>query len=891
MKGERAAFKVGVKNALRNRRRTLFLLLLVAVPVALGVVVAGIVRATNLTPDQRVQVELGNAAARVWVGADRGDVLTWVRTAVEGLDPSVETVEFRETGLRSRQLGFARVSDVDITNPITKGMLLVLDGEPPTHDGEVALSPAVAERLDVGIGDEIDLSDLELGALRVVGLVSEPLASSDARLLLSPGALERADIDSGVSVLIGGDGADQIAQGLQDLWYGEGQQLFWPTPAVDPKPEALDEIPDDLYVFLTADQVAELVELAANTDSGETFGLLNERAWEMVYVYGRAPADSVDIYVESRSDLLRQSSFESNVPLLSTGAAAVLLIEVAFVAGAAFAAGTRRRLREIGLLGVNGASEGQVRVTVLGEGLAIAVAGSLVGALVGVVLFAVGRPLIQPRVSLTITGVGIELTDVLGPIVVALLSVAFAVWLPARTAGRVPVTAALQGRMPAAAPRRWTVPAGVAAAGLGAALMTVALGSVAADLANAFVALGCVLTVGGVALLASPILAGLTRLADRVPATGRLVVRDSGRHRTRASVAAAAIMVTLLGPVIGITLAAMAANQSLVNGLPEPTDQILLMNAEGPTFSDVRPITVEDVDAVTAILPTKSAAVFETIEMSVRTQEEADRDTAPQRVATVGLGSLPDRVAIATDDLLATIGDDRVSAAVRAGNIVVLGVEDDPTVIYFVGSERPAVEYAVPVLTREMPRVLVPPAAAAQYADQERRMMALIRLQRAPTSQELERLGSLRLSISRSFGSITGGSAYLILAGVTLGVVLIVIALVTAVSAAEVDEELRTIVAVGAPGSFRRRFLGLLTSYQTFIAALLALPLGLGLIKVFTAAHRAYYEGPFGEVDGSDMVFSWPQLAGIVIGIPVLVGVLTAVSVRSAPVIPPRRVT
>jgi hypothetical protein len=889
MRGRRAALKVGLKNAVRNRHRTIFLLLLVAVPVAVGTFVAGIARATNLTPEQRAQVELGAADARIY--ADPPGVLAWVTSTMEQIDPGIEFVEYRSAGLLFDDGTYFRVRDLDLSNPVTAEMLVVLDGQAPVKAGEVALSPAVATKLEVDIGDMVDLSDFGFGRLRVTGLVSEPLANGGSTLLLSPGALGRSEVDSGVNVLMRGDDADQDAQRLSELWYSEGQEQFWPEPAVDPKPDALADVPDEIYVFLTADEVDELLELAASVSSENSFTVLQERAWSMVYESGRAPGEQASLYVQTRSEVLSQGSAAENSSFLSAGAAAVLLIEVAFVTGAAFAAGTRRRLREIGLLGVNGASEKQVRVTVLGEGLGIALAGSLAGALFGVVLFVVGRPLIQPHVSKVITGVGIGVTDLLGPVLVAMVSVALAVWIPSRTAGRIPVTAALQGRMPATAPRKWTVPVGLASAVFGAALVTVATGSIAADIANAFVGLGSVLIVGGVALLASPILAGLTQLADRVPATGRLVVRDSGRHRTRASVAVAAIMVTLLGPMIGITVAAMTTQQNLVYGLPEPEDQIVLSGSYAAELGDLKSITPEDLRSVAAIVPVRSAALFDTIGVSVRTKEMVEIETGELHRATLSCGDLPNRVAVASYDLLETIGDDRVASSIDGGDIVVLGVEDKPTVVYLRGDELPAIEYAVPVLKGDMPRILVPEAVARQYDDAGRRTMALVRLQRPLTQDELTELSSRRFSLTRHLGSLTAGAAYAIIAGVALIVVLIVIALVTAVSAAEVDEELRTIVAVGAPGSFRRRFLGLLTGYQTLIAALLALPLGLGLIKVFTAAHQAYYQGPFGEVSGSDIVFSWPELASIVLGMPALVGILTALSVRSAPVTPPRRVT
>jgi hypothetical protein len=117
------------------------------------------------------------------------------------------------------------------------------------------------------------------------------------------------------------------------------------------------------------------------------------------------------------------------------------------------------------------------------------------------------------------------------------------------------------------------------------------------------------------------------------------------------------------------------------------------------------------------------------------------------------------------------------------------------------------------------------------------------------------------------------------------------VALVTAVSAAEVDHEVRTIVAVGAPGSIRRRFLGLLTGYQTLVAMALAVPLGLGLVWVFSSAASYISAGPFGVVDSSMVIVPGPWLLSFAVLLPSVIGLLTLASVRSAPVTPPRRAT
>ena len=890
MSGRRAAFKVAARNAAYNKKRTLFLVLLVAVPVALGVVVAGIVRASNFTPEENAQLQFGTADAQVHAYSQSGDVVDWIYVTTAEIDPGVAIVHFRQMRIHLEDYAFGLVTDIDLSDPLTEGMLVVLEGKPPTAAGEAAVSPSVAENMGLEVGDTAEFEDLDLGEFLIVGVVSEPIANSDSTILLSPGALKGSGTELGTTFLLGGEGAEQAALRLQDLWRSEGRQSFWPEPAVDPKPAELELLEDEVYLHLTESQIGELVELAENSDPENGFGAVEARAWEMVYATGRTPEALTNVFVEIRTQILNQTSFEGNSALVATGAAALLLIEVAFITGAAFAAGTRRRLREIGLMGANGATEAHVRTTVIGEGLTIGLVGSALGVLLGIGVLLLARPWLQRFVTRLITGLGVSLTDIVGPIAVALVSVLIAVWWPARTAAKIPTTTALQGRMPSSSPRTWTIPAGVSSAILGGLLITVSIAS-NSNFAPALVGFGGFLVVVGVAMLASPILAGVAKLADHVPATSRLVLRDSGRHRTRSSVAVAAIMVILLAPVIFTTVAATSAKQNLVYGLPEPTNH-LLVSGSSTGFGGSEPIDDSDVTAVAAIVPERIIATFNTLELRTRTKEQLEIEGSTDVRSTITLGPWPNQAAVVTDSLLFALDDDRVTQALAADQIVVLGIEDKQTIVNLNGEEFPAVEFGVPLLRWAMPRVLLPESVAERYENVESRMMALLILERPMNDDEQRELwGALSLEIAGGRSSLSQNTLLAIAYGATMLVVLIVIALVTAVSAAEVDEELQTIVAVGAPGSIRRRFLGLLTGYQTLIAAALAVPLGLGLIKAFTSASQAYYQGPFGQVNGSEMVIPWIQIAGLATGIPLIVGLLTWATVRSAPVTPPRRAT
>lgn len=887
MSGRRAAFKVAAKNAFRNRKRTIFLVLLVAVPVALGIVVAGITRASNFTPQERSQLEMGTAD--VLMQAQGGaDLVSWLYENTHQIDPAARLTDFRRTGVTLENFESGVATDLDIDDPLTEGMLVLLEGDTPKNPGEAAISPRVAENMGLEIGDRVEFERLEVGELEVVGIVSEPIAKSDETVLLWPDALAGAVESS--TVLIETENPEATYSQLEELWQSDGRQDFWPEPAVVPKPEELEFIDDQFYVYLTEAEIQELVEVARSDPEGGV-GVIHDRAFEM-YLDSGGPAAAVNLYGDTRDRRMSQGGVEGNSAIVSTVASTTLLIVVAFVTGAAFAAGTRRRLREIGLLSAGGASQKHVRTIVIGEGLTIGLLGAGIGVLLGVAVLFFGRPILHDFVTKLITGIGVGLSDIAGPVGVAMVSVLVAVWIPARTASKVPTTTALQGRMPASPPGRWTIPGGIFASAVGLLLIVVSIAS-SSNFSAALVAIGGVMVVGGVAMLASPILAGVSKLADHVPALARLVLRDSGRHRTRSAVAVAAIMVILLAPAISLTMAETSRHQELLYGLPEPSNHLLVTGTyqEGGA---VAPLTQSDIDAVADVVPHRDFVAFETLSVAANTREqmevEANRD---EMRSTIQMGSSSgNTVAVASAGLVAALADDRVADAIDSGQIVVLGVESEETTVSIDYEQRPALELAVPVVRLEMPRILIPPPMAGQYADAESRQMALFIMDGPLTDEQRAELNAT-VDVQTAGGRdyMDAATVYTIGAGVTLLAVLIVISLVTAVSAAEVDEDISTIVAVGAPGSLRKRFLGLLTGYQTLIGALLAVPLGLGLMKAFTSAQQAFYIGTFGQLSSSKLFIPWGQLAGLVLVIPVVVGVLTWISTRSASVRPLRRVT
>jgi putative ABC transport system permease protein len=77
-------------------------------------------------------------------------------------------------------------------------MLALVDGRYPTTNGEIAVTDALAETLDVGIGATVDLDDT---TWTVVGVVENPSDLSDAFALVDPSQAVRSE---SVTILVGG---------------------------------------------------------------------------------------------------------------------------------------------------------------------------------------------------------------------------------------------------------------------------------------------------------------------------------------------------------------------------------------------------------------------------------------------------------------------------------------------------------------------------------------------------------------------------------------------------------------------------------------------------------------------------------------------------------------
>lgn len=125
--------------------------------------------------------------------------------------------------------------------------------------------------------------------------------------------------------------------------------------------------------------------------------------------------------------------------------------------------------------------------------------------------------------------------------------------------------------------------------------------------------------------------------------------------------------------------------------------------------------------------------------------------------------------------------------------------------------------------------------------------------------------------------------------GAALLVAMVILGLVTMLSATESDHDVRAMVAVGAPPRIRRGLLGLQGGLHSLVGAVLAVPLGLLLVKAVLSAQENDPQGVFGRVAASTMWVDGSTLAAVLVGVPLTIGLVISLLARSARTTPPRR--
>ena len=219
------------------------------------------------------------------------------------------------------------------------------------------------------------------------------------------------------------------------------------------------------------------------------------------------------------------------------------LVFIGLVSVAGFSVMAQRRLRALGMLSAIGATERNLRLVMIANGLAVGVAGALAGAVLGVAAWFAYVPTLQQATGHVVDAANVPWWAFAIGAVLAIATSVLASRRPAKTMAQVPVVAALSGRpAPPKAVHRSALP-GVIVFAVGVVCLATAGGLAGASGNGGSPALhllaGLVAVVIGIVLLA-PLAISMLRASSRLPVAIRIALRDLVRYRARSGAALAA---------------------------------------------------------------------------------------------------------------------------------------------------------------------------------------------------------------------------------------------------------------------------------------------------------------------------------------------------------------
>ncbi|MEJ7800114.1 MAG: ABC transporter permease [Ilumatobacter sp.] len=252
-------------------------------------------------------------------------------------------------------------------------------------------------------------------------------------------------------------------------------------------------------------------------------------------------------------------------------AGSLALVAVGIIVAAAFATSARRQLVTIGQLTSNGATESTVRRTLALQGTWTGLAGATAGITIGLVSLPVVKPLIERHIlQHDVARLRFSATDLIVIAMTATVAGTLAAAVPARSASRIPVMAALAGRRPLGTLPKWLVPTGLLLLAGGLGLVAIASlginassssGTGSADVWALLIVLGAVSVIFGMCCATPLLIERVGGLGRRTSLSWRLALRSLARSRTRSSAVVAAIAVAVGGSVAAGAIAETAIRE------------------------------------------------------------------------------------------------------------------------------------------------------------------------------------------------------------------------------------------------------------------------------------------------------------------------------------------
>ncbi|MFD8317610.1 FtsX-like permease family protein [Kitasatospora purpeofusca] len=578
----RVALRIARRDALRAKGRSALVVAMVALPV-LGVAGADVVfRSADLDPGEKVVRAMGQSAAELRM-LDRGGVVLQAPNPEEdfhitdasetkkengqpaytpeqrlSLDtepgelarrllPGATLVPFREgpyTATSTAEgLTNVRITEADLADPVWRGRYDIVKGRAPSADHEVAASQEFLDTSGLRIGDRTAPRGLEATPYTITGVAEYPGDLRTAVLYARPGAVLDKLPSNGTR-----GGVNSVSEGVSH-WLVKlpaGADVDWP------KVMELNK-----YGFTAASRAV----------------LLDPPARSEVPFY---------TYQDSQGGSSGRTAFFDRTAVVVLGTVVgMALLEIVLLAGPAFAVGARRSRRQLGLLAAGGGDRAQVRAVVLGGGVVLGLTGAVVGLAGGIGLVALLRTRAEESAGQRFGHFDLQPLDLLGILLIGLITGLLAAVVPAVQASRQDVVAALTGRDNLKPPSRKLALLGLLMLGGGSALAL--LGATGGFGSRSLAVLGgsAIAELGMVAL--TPYLVGLFgRIGRWLPLGPRLALRDSVRHRGRTAPAVAAVMAAVAGSVaVGVYVASSDEQHRREYVAAGPANSVILSSGWG----------------------------------------------------------------------------------------------------------------------------------------------------------------------------------------------------------------------------------------------------------------------------------------------------------------------
>ena len=575
------------------------------------------------------------------------------------------------------------------------------------------------------------------------------------------------------------------------------------------------------------------------------------------------------------------------------------LVFIGLVATAAFTVMAQRRQRALGMLASLGATEADVRFVLIADGLFAGVVGAVIGAAIALGGWLWYAPHLATATAHTVDPFSLPWAAVvIGLLLAVATSVTAAVW-PGRSVSRVPVVAAISGRVEApqlvhrslrpgfiflAAGLFVLYFSGGAGGGGGGGYLTIA-GLLCCEIASA--------------LLAPFIVDRLARLAWRAPLASRLALRDLARYRSRSGAALAAVSFAVFIATVAIILASVRFDDALDYVAPNMAANQLILYNPGNDPNQYQPgqatpaaelaATKQQADALAAQLRAPAPLELD-LAVSAHVSAPAVSTNGPAAVVTQNLPtaiiSLHGRGAggmlyVATPALLRAfgIGGRSVNPAAdvltmraqlpSAGGLALVNgtyqAQSPPgcpsgmcilsPVIQEVAKLPPGTSLPNTVVTEQAVRALHETIVPVGW---------LVQAPSALTPQQINAARQVALGLGTSVETKSGQlSLGEIANGATVGGLLLalgVLAMTVGLIRSETLRDLRTLTAAGAGARTRRALTGVTSCVIAFLGA--ALGAVAGCLAVLAWSH-ANLTATFGNVP-------WADIGLLVIGMPLI---------------------